>query len=852
MLTISNGWLNSAISYSRIVNITDSALENAASGRADNSREMGLGEKIVDYIFCGSVKKEYMDYLYRMTRNKALLESELTKGDATIHTFRASQLRDKVEKNLKRINQITVESTVELGTDSSVNLHKGGSYLIYREKHSHLIKCLPLNYYRGQAFLTVPDTDSPFSIPEFETIGHIQIEDLAAIKQNGKLRCGGEIYTVKFTKNNEPLVIQMSDIRQAEAIQRRLQTLWNSSNVKERLTDLRSRILKDTTWHLYDMRMYWSQSDQDFSASTYWKNLRSTFQEKFTAAVAASNARFDIESMMIDDELDRLEKLTDPAQADEGTFLLLHEKITSLERALDAANDNIWRLKTELGKICIQEQVSQTLPSTLPARKPGQNNIAEKVDVAMGAIVSADGETFEPFHSETIPTFKTPQEIFVCHFEQILARKQFSCGGKTYQVRVHNRYELIVLCDSADSHLEMVQYRLFKVWKSFRAKLALDELNNMPKSDNILASPPAFPEVETDRTKIGAELDPEQAWLLTADAAKKKFTHTIQLVQAYVTAKEEELVEIFKKLNSGEFPAAEQRKILLESEARLLDLMVQQDNVNKSIIYCKRMYEKLFILARDCTNATMQDIVLKRIDRFNAVLDEFTKTDMSSDPVKKLNIALRNQITFLEKFDHALQLRCSTLLSAAPVITLKDGRRITAAPISNELRKQQDALKSLLENLSTPWEKIHDALENLQRERERFIKTYSIKLNTGIDLDLEFGGFMGHRGEGLHPETGKSFYTPKTYSRIVSLMEIRAELLDIHTTLSEQQLNNKIIEMNQHIIHIQRENAEIDAYTKSTGFVTHKMYQPDPGTDGLPMNFEQWCEELECRARYRN
>ena len=70
--------------------------------------------------------------------------------------------------------------------------------------------------------------------------------------------------------------------------------------------------------------------------------------------------------------------------------------------------------------------------------------------------------------------------------------------------------------------------------------------------------------------------------------------------------------------------------------------------------------------------------------------------------------------------------------------------------------------------------------------------------------------------------------------------------------LSKQQLNAKIIEIHQHIAHIQKENAKIDAYTKNPGFVAHRMYQPDQGPRGLPMNFHDWCEELKKNSHNQN
>jgi hypothetical protein len=107
---------------------------------------------------------------------------------------------------------------------------------------------------------------------------------------------------------------------------------------------------------------------------------------------------------------------------------------------------------------------------------------------------------------------------------------------------------------------------------------------------------------------------------------------------------------------------------------------------------------------------------------------------------------------------------------------------------------------------------------------------------------VAFKSFKGEHGEGLDPKTGKSFYTPETFSRIISLKKIRSELMDGRTLFTSEALWGKDGIAAGHIMSIQNETLEIEQNEKRPWpFKRSSMYWPDKSErTGKHMNHLQW------------
>jgi len=145
-------------------------------------------------------------------------------------------------------------------------------------------------------------------------------------------------------------------------------------------------------------------------------------------------------------------------------------------------------------------------------------------------------------------------------------------------------------------------------------------------------------------------------------------------------------------------------------------------------------------------------------------------------------------------------------------------------------------------NPNESWQNIQAELHKVKNLQDALVDSFTRKLNAGRALNMEFQTFMGE--EGLNLETGESFYKPKTYSRIMSLRQIRAELLNQDEYMSDAAIGTKIIEMNAHLPKVHRDTTSIRRHAQSETFEHHTMYLPEMNLDGVtPINFSQWSDE---------
>jgi len=237
MLTISNGWLSNAISSTRITRVATAALQNARTGVADNSRDMARVERFVDYVFCGSVKKQYMDYLYQMAQNRAWLEQELEKPEPRRVSTRLMQCRNTISRNQESIKNLMSGNTLEFGYEVSGNAGQLENFLIFRDrsraKTIGISAQIPV-----PSSQPIPKNRPATPTPNFSKVEYIQIHDLVDIQRKEQLRCRGRTYLVKFTDNNEPIVMGSEKYPQAElaSIQRKLTDLWSVDMEQSRFT----------------------------------------------------------------------------------------------------------------------------------------------------------------------------------------------------------------------------------------------------------------------------------------------------------------------------------------------------------------------------------------------------------------------------------------------------------------------------------------------------------------------------------------------------------------------------------------------------------------------------------------
>lgn len=335
----------------------------------------------------------------------------------------------------------------------------------------------------------------------------------------------------------------------------------------------------------------------------------------------------------------------------------------------------------------------------------------------------------------------------------------------------------------------------------------------------------------------------EAEWEELARVTTKNFQVITARLQKAIFAKKDALVSIFRRLEGEQVPIPEQRTLLLETTALLPALLLRQDDKNRNIEGIKKMFERLFLLSRDCHDCSIRDAVKYRIEIFNVYLKGFTttnmgKTEIGQSAVRDLNNMLVNQDQFLKNFDAAQLLICKKLLNPQDII-LTDGTKVKAPQIL-KLRKE---LIGLLKNPASPWLTVQVGMDHLKSKQVCDIILLTHQLNTALSLIADIQTFMG-TGEGLNIKTGQSFYTPKTYSRIVSLKQLRDQLQNKDEPLSKDNLNSKLDEITDHLSHIRRESAALKKAETAYFFRGHRMYAPTLNLNGSHKNYAQ-CSDYQ-------
>ncbi len=287
MITISNGWLNNTISYSRINKIADAARAkawlkpNSDPIQADHSRDMELGEMIYDYFFCAGVKKEFMNNLYAM----AFSRESLLFGEAQFDAKNVPGSTQRIEHAKLALTDLSVVSSEidpeqycsELGrywyksilekaelplthvmSGNSLQYghdpydHSAGdqNFLIFRDRHRRIAAGIPTTLPKPAGQIA-PADDSTTAVDTYDGLNELQVECLGRIRQQKKLTVAGHTFDVRFTNDTEPVVLVPDDTVLVHSLQTRLSNLWVIETVHRLLDELRGRCFQSTQDDFY-------------------------------------------------------------------------------------------------------------------------------------------------------------------------------------------------------------------------------------------------------------------------------------------------------------------------------------------------------------------------------------------------------------------------------------------------------------------------------------------------------------------------------------------------------------------------------------------------------------------------
>lgn len=346
-----NGWISNTISYARIAAVVQGAETRAQSGGVNPACQMGHCEKMMDYVFCGSVKKQYLQYLHEMTLAK--MQASESRAVQSTEVLRAQNHRlRKVMTELvgyeSALSRLMSGNTLNFCLTASGNPTNWENYLIYRDRRRHAACGLAVPL--PAPVPPAPPNPQIMLAPSFNTAAEIRIINLANIRRCGKVVCGNQTFTVRFTNKNEPIVMQDRHNPQADLLREKLFNLWSINKVKERLAEFRRVPLESSKLGTVGER--WHLGADDRAENADWIGFTVTVQDRFDRAVSMAKVRLDAQSQLLEAELVRFEQLTVPTRDDTREFLKLQEKIALLKRSRDQVNENIKYVTGKIEQIC--------------------------------------------------------------------------------------------------------------------------------------------------------------------------------------------------------------------------------------------------------------------------------------------------------------------------------------------------------------------------------------------------------------------------------------------------------------------------------------------------------------------
>ncbi len=437
-----------------------------------------------------------------------------------------------------------------------------------------------------------------------------------------------------------------------------------------------------------------------------------------------------------------------------------------------------------------------------------------------------------------LPNFLTAANIWLLHLQPIRAQGKIKVGEKEYPIRTFKLDEPIVICSSSDLFAKAVQSTLSALWIKEHAGRSKNELEQMERLEGTVRLPSILPELALGAIRSAAELAMERDWNEVSERAVVSLGKTAQKLWASLRKERAQLGQVFYQLKSDSVEHDQQRATLLDARKRLDDCETRLAVMRKDIEAVRRAYQKLFSLAIKCETPELRSIFTARIDNFSRCLQNYNASAMSRDDVNAFNNTRHTQDEFLRNFDETQFLLCTNLLHPPPLL-LRPRTVVAHPPLATIQRKE---LIRRLKNPDRIWIQTKDAMNKLGLAQGRLLEALMFKIELVKRLNGAFLAFKGTDGYGMDPKTEKSFYTPETFSRIVTLREMRAELLDTSLRFTMDALKGKDGTIAGHQHFIESETVALDQSEKLLGFFGKPVrYFPEKDKDtGQYLNHMQW------------
>jgi len=442
----------------------------------------------------------------------------------------------------------------------------------------------------------------------------------------------------------------------------------------------------------------------------------------------------------------------------------------------------------------------------------------------------------------TMPSFAHPGQIQCADLVRLKNSQCLRCGRTMLTLRFADNDEPLVMWGNANQQSRLIQRLLSMLWIRDQAQSCLTKLDENQKVDARLNLHPVFLGLGEGGQYSEHEQSERQIWDLLAADIQKDFNAAVLRIQLPQDAEHGRLARELGQITTCRQPTMAEKSRVFAIRSGIAELAEKRNKVNKNILRLKSEFSHLCHQISYCKDPVMVDIFMMRIINFQLQISAFSQSRMGPQEVARFNRMLQTQNEFLRNCgpDQLEQLR--RVMNPEPTAASRHYRVIPAA---SDVHKS--ALTVLLKDPTVSWAAVEAAASRLGTENKKLLqskisqKKLTVLLRRELRKMVSTGNAAGIN-PGMDADTGLSYYTPETYTRILSLKQILAELQNMNNSFSKTTLATLKTRIKTHLAQIKTETDLIQG--EQGAFLTQRSARHAPLRDSTGLlNYEQWTNQ---------
>ena len=449
----------------------------------------------------------------------------------------------------------------------------------------------------------------------------------------------------------------------------------------------------------------------------------------------------------------------------------------------------------------------------------------------------------------SIPTFAALADMQPADLNQIRISGKFSLDNQIFYVQFTHEREPILMCYETTAQMKLLQSRLSNLWINSMAQQKLISLAEIHREDSTLKLTALFLGLGSGDDYSEKEEAATKAWKQISLVIQDSFDKAIQRMQGHITVEKNRLaVELEQLLNLPQ-SSVKERKKLAEIQIELDNLIAKQNKLNKNIVRFKKEFTSLCHMISYCNALEMVTIFTIRITNFLDFIARLSESPMGEKELAEFNAMLAKQSEFLKHFGPEQTAICAELFDPPESDRT---RSFGIIPPTSDLHRND--LRQLLTDPTRSLEEIELAMKQLKIQQEILLSNKIKQLEFGKYLDqlikekvyIDTGGKYS---SGLNCESGLTYFTPQTYSRIVLLKKLRDDLLNTEIDFTHEQIEIMGAKISHHFKKIAEENRVFMEKQKSIYFASPVTnYAPVKDEYDQPIDHDEWVWRFEVES----